>query len=112
MSDMITPSGGVQIADEVIAQIASTAVLEAEGVAGMAGALDIASRLSRKKPTKGITLKVENSVVQISVAIVVNGGVKIQEVAQDVQQKVKTAIETMTGFTVEDVCVNVTGLVA
>jgi len=120
MSEIINPSatdhpaGHVHIADEVIASIASTAVLEADGVAGMASHFtgDIAGRLSRKKPARGVALKMDNGKVHVSVEIVVNSGVKIQDVAKDVQQKVKNAIETMTGFTACEVCVHVTGLVA
>jgi len=108
------PSGQIQIADEVIAAIASTAVLETEGVASMASYFsgDIAGRLSRKKATKGITLRTADGKVNISVEIVVQSGVKIQEVAKDVQQKVKAAVETMTGFTTDEINVHVTGLVA
>jgi uncharacterized alkaline shock family protein YloU len=114
MSENNTVSGNLQIADEVIASIAGTAVLEAEGVAGMAGYFtgDIASKLSRKKPAKGVSLHVENENVSVSVEIVVKSGVKVQDVAKDVQQKVKTAIETMTSFNVDEVHVHVTGLVA
>ena len=113
------PTGQVQIADEVIASIASTAVLEAEGVAGMAGNLgmasnlgDIAGKLRGKKSARGVALRIENGYVQVSVEIVVHSGVKIQDVAADVQQKVKNAIETMTGFTAREVNVHVMGLVA
>ena len=108
------PTGKIQIADEVIAQIAISATLEADGVAGMARHFtgDLAGRISRKKPAKGCTLRVENGKVRISVEIAVNGGVKIQKVAHDVQQKIKTAIETMTGLSVEEVHVHITGLVA
>ena len=103
MAEMIAPEGKLKIADEVITQVACTAVLEADGVAGMAG------HFSRRK---GVALKMENGRVHITVAINVNGGVKMQNVAEDVQQKVKTAVETMTGFTVDEVSVHITGLVA
>ena len=103
MSEMIAPAGTLKIADEVISQVASTAVLEVEGIANMA------SHFTRKK---GITLKMENGRVHINVEIAVIGGTKIQDVAQNVQNKVKNAIETMTGFTVDEVNVNVTGLIA
>jgi len=111
MSDIKTQ---VKIADEVIASIASKAVLEVEGVAGMAGnyAGDLAGKIYRWKPAKGVTLQIEKENVHISLEIVVKGGVKIQDVARDVQQKVKTAIETMTGYTAYAVNVHVAGLVA
>ena len=103
-------SGQVQIAGDVIASIARTAVLEAEGVAGMAGYF--AGRLGRKKPSKGVTIKVTDGDVNITVEIVVKSGAKIQAVAKDVQQRVKNAIETMTGFAASEVNVLVSGLVA
>ena len=110
----ISSSGQIQIADEVIANIASTAVLEAEGVAGMPGHFtgDIVARLGRKRHAKGVSLQINDGKVQISIEVLVNSGVKIQDVAKDVQQKVKTAIETMTGFVAEKINVRVTGLVA
>ena len=92
-------SGQVHIADEVIAAIAGAAVLESDGVVG------------RKRPSKSITLKVENEKVSVSVDIAISSGVKIQDVAKDVQQRIKNAIETMTGFTLIEVNVNVAGLV-
>jgi len=104
-------NGKVKIADEVLANIAGTAVLEAEGVAGMSNQMDFAGRL-RGKTSKGINLSVNEEEVQITISIVVKTGVKIQEVALDVQQKVKNAIETMTGFAVTEVNIQVVGLAA
>jgi len=98
-------TGQVRIADEVISTIASSAVLETEGVAGMAYA-------GRKRPGKGVSLKIEDGKVKITVAVMVAGGVKIQDVAANVQQKVKDAVETMTGFVAEEVNVHISGMVA
>jgi len=108
------PSGQIHIADEVIAAIASTAVLETEGVAGMSGYFsgDFAGKLSRKKNPKGVTLRVEDEKIHLTIEIAVNSGVKLQDVAKNVQQKVKTEVETMTGFTVDKIHVNIAGLVA
>ena len=117
MSDNTASSGQLRIADEVIASIASTAVLEAEGVAGLAGYLpnwsgDIKGKLSRKRSAKSVTLQINEGKVRVSVAIVVHSGVKIQAVAKDVQQRVKNAVETMTGFDADEVNVHVAGLLA
>ena len=109
--------GKVRIADDVIASIASTAALEVEGVAGMARYFPTWSGtgggvLSRKRPAKSVTLQVSESTVQISLAIMICNGVKIQAVANDVQQRVKNAVETMTGFVAGEVNVHVAGLIA
>jgi uncharacterized alkaline shock family protein YloU len=106
--------GQVKIADDVVAVIAGTAALEAEGVAGLAGHLgnDIAERLGRKHLGKGVTVKIENNVATVAAEIAVKAGVKIQDVAREVQDKIKTAIETMTGLTVAEVNVSVSELAA
>jgi len=112
---MLNLAGEVKIADDVLANIASTAVLEAEGVAGMAGQFtgDFAGML-RKKQAKGVRLQVDEAqgTIKISVDILVKSGVKVQSVALDVQQKIKDTIETMTGFDADEVNVQVIGLVA
>jgi len=107
MSDSKTLSGQVHIADEVIANIVGTAVMETEGVVGMSRHLG-----GRKKAGKGITLQIDNDNLTVSIAIVIKSGVKIQDVAADAQQKVKTAIETMTSYTAREVNIHVTELVA
>ena len=112
MSENTNLTGQVKIADEVIASIASTAVLESDGVAGLGGLNDLTGRLRGKAAKKGVSLTTDGQNVQITVGITVKSGVKIQDVALDVQQKVKTAIETMTGFTAIEVNVQVVGLVA
>ena len=101
----------VKIADEVVAAIAGKAVMEAEGVAGLTGGFS-GDMKAWRKVAKGVILQVGEEDVKISVGVVVRGGVKIHVVAQDVQQRVKTAVETMTGFTASEVNVHVAGLLA
>lgn len=105
----INGPGQVKIADEVLAVIAGTAAMEVNGVAGLGGHFtnDIAGMLSRKNLSKGIAISVDGSDVAVSVDISVKAGMKIQEVSQEVQGKVKTAIETMTGLSVTEVNVSV-----
>ena len=43
--------------------------------------------------------------------IIVNFGTKVQKVAADVQERVKTTVETMTGLNVAVVNVSVSGVV-
>ncbi|MCL1998365.1 MAG: Asp23/Gls24 family envelope stress response protein [Turicibacter sp.] len=108
-----TTVGQVKIADDVILQIASAAVLETEGVANISGTLsNVAGKLRGKKGKKGVSLRMENDIAKVSVDVIVTSGVKIQEVARNVQQRVKTAIETMTGLNSVEVRVNIIGLVA
>jgi uncharacterized alkaline shock family protein YloU len=106
--------GHVRIAEEVFAVIAGTAALEVEGVAGLAGHLaeDIAEKLGRRYLGKGVTVKFEGSAVSVATEISVKAGVRIQDMAREVQDKIKNAIETMTGLEVAEVNVGVSALSA
>ena len=106
MHIMNTLTGQVQIAEDVIASIASAAVLEVEGALGLTG------NFRRKRQGRGVTLQVKEEKVRVSLDISVNSGVKIQNVARNVQEKVRVAIETMTGYKVLEVNINVNGLIA
>lgn len=105
-------SGLIQIADEVIAIIAGTAALEIEGVSGMVGnfAGGIIEKLGKKNLAKGVDINVEGNLVTIELSIIIKFGYKIQEVSAEVQKRVKTAIETMTGLSASAVNINVVGL--
>lgn len=105
-------SGLIQIADEVIAIIAGTAALEIEGVSGMVGnfAGGIIEKLGKKNLAKGVDINVEGNLVTIELSIIIKFGYKIQEVSAEVQKRVKTAIETMTGLSASAVNINVIGL--
>lgn len=107
-------SGTVYIADEVIAVIAGTAALEAEGVTGIAGHFsnEAGKKSVRKHMVKGITVKVSEQRVSLALAITAKIGTKLHEISADVQQRVKTAIETMTGLDVAVVNVSVGAVAA
>ena len=109
----ITETEGIQISNDVIAVIAGVAVSEVQGVASMAGGFagGITEVLSGKKNlAKGIKVeKLENS-VKIDVNIIVEYGSRIPDVAFEIQNRVKTAVENMTGLKVEEVNVHVQGV--
>ena len=104
--------GEVKIADEVVAVIAGLATTETEGVASMAGDIsgDIISRLSMKKLVKGVKVEVIENHVMVDVAINVLYDTNIPSVSQKIQDKVKLAIENMTGLEVIEVNVKVIGI--
>ena len=106
-------AGIIRIADEVLAVIAGTAALEAGGVAGIAGYLsnDVNNKAVRKHMIKGVGVKVTGDSIAFNMLISVKFGVKLQDVSREVQQRVKGAIETMTGLAVSEVNVNIGALV-
>lgn len=103
----------IQIADDVVAIIAGKAVSEVNGVAEMAGGFagGISEVLSGKKNlSKGIKVEVTEKEVKISVNIIVEYGVRIPDVAFEIQNRVKKAVEAMTGLSVAGVNVHVQGV--
>ena len=103
----------INIAEEVITTIAGIAVSDISGVAEMAGGIagGITEVLSGKKNlSKGIKAETDGNNVKIDVNIIVNYGVRIPDVAFDIQNKVKQAVETMTGLKVDEVNEHVQGV--
>ena len=101
--------GDVRVADEVVAIIAGLATTEVEGVSSMAGNItnEIVSKLGMKNLSKGILVEVMENEVKVDVAINISYGYSIPEVSAKVQDKVKTAIENMTGLNVAVVNVRI-----
>ncbi|MCL2397147.1 MAG: Asp23/Gls24 family envelope stress response protein [Defluviitaleaceae bacterium] len=104
--------GHIQIANEVLAIISRTAALEVEGVVfgQHATAAEAHARLTKRNFARGVKATVEGDVVSIDIAIFVKFGHKIHQVSEKVQERVKTALETMVGMTVTEVNVNVVGV--
>ena len=101
--------GQVQIADEVVAIIAGLAATEVEGVASMAGNItnELVSKLGKKSRSKGIRVKVEDGIVNVNVALNIAYGYSVPKTCKKVQEKVKAAIENMTGLEVEKVDIQI-----
>ena len=103
----------IQISNDVIAVIAGVAVSEVSGVASMAGGFagGISEVLSGKKNmAKGIKVDKNDGKIKIDVNIVVEYGTRIPDVAFEIQNRVKKAVENMTGMNVEEVNVHVQGV--
>ena len=104
---------GIQISNDVVAVIAGVAVSEVAGVSGMSGGFagGISEVLSGKKNlAKGIKVDVNGSTTKIDVNIIVEYGTRIPDVAYEIQNRVKKAVESMTGLNVEEVNVHVQGV--
>lgn len=105
--------GAIHISEEVLGAIAGAAAQEIEGVAGLAThmAADIAERLGKKNLSKGVRVSVQEDKAEVNLAILMAYGCKIADVAQAVQEGVRTAVESMAGLSVTSVNVNVAGMV-
>lgn len=104
--------GSVQIADDVVAVIAGLAATEVKGVAAMAGNItnEIMSKVGRKNLSKGVKISVNGNRVKIALAIMIEYGFNIPGTSSKVQDRVKSAVENMTGLTVTDVDVRIAGV--
>ena len=104
--------GEVKIADEVVAMIAGLAAMEVEGVASMAGnaTRELISKLGMKSLSKGVKVDVLEGIVTVSLALNLKYGYQIKDITSQVQEKVKAAIENMTGLEVADVNIRVAGV--
>lgn len=104
--------GEVKIADEVVAIIAGLAAMEVEGVSSMTGnaTRELISKLGMKSLSKGVKVDVLDGIVTVSLVLNLNYGYSIKDTTQKVQEKVKAAIENMTGLEVADVNIRVAGV--
>lgn len=106
-------SSSVKISDDVVQIIAGIAAGEVDGVHAMGNSLTggIAELLGGKKPvSRGVKVDIKEETVTIDVHVVVRYGVRIPDVAWNIQEKVKDAVETMTGLEVLKVNIHIDGI--
>ena len=101
--------GEVQIADEVVATIAGLAATEVEVVASMAGNItnELIGKLGVKNLSKGVKVLVTDQNVDVDLALNIEYGYSIMKVSEKVQDRVKSAIENMTGLEVSMVNIRI-----
>ena len=112
VSAVADDTGAVRIADEVVSVIAGMAASEVEGIAGMSGGIasGLTERLGIKHLQRGVKVEVGEKEAAIDLYVMVDYGARIPEVAQRVQERVKTAVESMTGLKVVEVNVHIQGV--
>lgn len=105
-------SGSIKISDEVIATIASVAVSEIDGVCGLMGSIagELAIKFGKKNINKGIKVASDDKEISIDISLIVKYGIRIPEIAWEVQENVKKAVESMSGLSVAKVNVHVAGV--
>ena len=104
--------GEVRIAYEVVAIIAGLAATEVEGVDSMAGNItnELVGKLGMKNLSKGVKVDVTEEHVSVVLSLNLKYGYSIPAVCETVQEKVKNAIENMTGLTVLEVNIKIAGV--
>ncbi len=104
--------GDVKIADDVVAAIAAIAAGEVEGVGKTPGDLGttIMAYVGVKKADRGVRVEIVGNIVHVELKLQVLYGYNIPEVTGKVQEKVKNSIENMTGLSVADINIRVSGI--
>ena len=92
--------------------IAGLAATEVEGVDSMAGNItnELVGKLGMKNLSKGVKVEVSEEHVSVDLSLNMKYGYSLPAVSEKVQEKVRTAIETMTGLTVLEVNIKIAGV--
>ena len=95
-----------------MAIIAGLAATEVEGVDSMAGNItnELVGKLGMKNLSKGVKVDISEDQVSVDLSLNMKYGYSIPAVSEKVQEKVKTAIENMTGLSVMDVNIKIAGV--
>ena len=101
--------GVIRVADDVVSIIAGLAATEVEGVSSMAGNItnEIVAKTGIKNLSKGVHVDVMDGIVTVDLDLNIKYGYAIPEVSGNVQERVRTAIETMTGLEIGTVNVRI-----
>lgn len=105
------PEGRCIISEEVIATIASTAALEVEGVAGLATRVPELRNLMGSAASKAVAVINNENETVVDIYLNLKEGVRIPDVAGEVQREIKSAVQSMTGKPVTKINVHVAGIV-
>ena len=104
--------GTVCIADDVVAVIASLAASVVEGVSSPVGSItnELMSKTGMSKLTKGTKVSIMDNTVSVNLSLVLEASKRIPETCKQVQEKVKNAIENMTGLSVANVNIKISSV--
>ena len=104
--------GTVKIANDVVAMIAGLAATEVNGVSAMVGNItnEFMGKVGMKKQPKGVKVDIIEKTVSVELAVNLDYGYNIPTTCNKVQEKVKNAIETMTGLEVADINIRIVGI--
>ena len=110
--DRSTDLGVVRISNDAISTIASVAAMEVKGVCRMGGGIPkaVIDTLLNRFSSRGVKIQMKDGEAKLTVAIVVEYGVDIPRVADEVQENVKRAVEKMAGLVPSEVDVVVEGV--
>ena len=102
--------GSIHISEDVVAAIAALAASEVEGVSMLSVSGTGIDLLGKKNLSKGIKIALNDKNVNVDVYVAIAYGKAIPQTARQIQQKIREAIESMTGLTIGGINVHVGGV--
>ncbi len=102
--------GQVNIANDVLADIAGFAALECYGIAGMASPTlreGVGQLLSRDKLRRGVQITSVDDTVSVDLYVVIEHGTNLTEVSHNLTDRVRYVLETMADVKVAAIEVHV-----
>ena len=92
--------------------VAGLAATDVEGVECMSGNItnELVSKLGMKVLSKGVTVEITDKTAVVYISVILKYGYSIPEVSEKIQERVASAIETMTGLTVAEVNIKIAGV--
>jgi uncharacterized alkaline shock family protein YloU len=105
--------GRIEVFTSVVAAIAAHAATDCYGVFGMAGRGlrdGVAELLRRENLHRGVEVREHPEGLAVDVFVIIQYGVRITEVAHNLQQSVRFEVERMVGVPVVEINVNVQGV--
>jgi len=111
-SERIDNIGNLKISEDVVASITRIATKEIEGVAELALAPSNIKGLFKSKPVKSsVAVDLNDGVAVIDVYLKIKYGAKVQNVAAEIQKKIKDSVQNMTSIAVSKVNIHISGIV-
>ena len=113
-SMVFTVNEGVSVAGEVMSIIAGLSATEIDGVDSLAGNLtnDMITKSSPSKLARGVKIASDDgNNIKIKMALNLSYGYEIPKLCENVQEKVKSTIESMTGMSVSTIDIKIANVV-
>ena len=104
--------GSINISEDVIVSLVKSAVTEIEGVSGLSNAAgaELAELIGIKTVTKGVKVGFQDDTIVVDVIINVSYGSSIVSVTKEVQDKLLSTVQSVTGIEKAKINVHVAGI--
>ena len=101
----------LSVSEEVVSTIVEKTVMSVPGVFDISGGIiDGITNMLGSRRTRGIKVEIAEKSIALDIYLIVEYGVKIPDIAWDIQDKVKKTLEDIVGMTVTAVNVHIQGI--